>query len=78
MIATASKMEVRVMAQALAPRLLGVEEVAGQLGVPIKTIYVWRTRGKGPRGIRVGKHLRFRQSDIDAWLESQADDRPAA
>ncbi|MBN0039477.1 helix-turn-helix domain-containing protein [Cellulosimicrobium cellulans] len=53
-------------------------EVAGQLGVPVKTIYVWRTRGKGPRGIRVGKHLRYRQSDIDAWLDSQADDLPAA
>ncbi|MDF9877479.1 helix-turn-helix transcriptional regulator [Cellulosimicrobium cellulans] len=65
-------------ANTTAPRLIDPGQLAEQLGVPVKTIYIWRTRGKGPRGIRVGKHLRYRQSDIDAWLDSQADDRPAA
>lgn len=57
--------------------LLGPQDVATQLGVPKATVYAWRTRGEGPRAIRVGKHLRYRQSDIDAWLERQADPVPA-
>jgi excisionase family DNA binding protein len=53
-------------------------ELAAHLNVPIKTIYVWRTNGTGPRGIRVGKHVRYRQADVDAWLDRQADTRRAA
>ncbi len=49
-------------------------EVAAYLGVPIQTMHTWRTKGVGPRGIRVGKYVRYRWSDVDAWLESQADD----
>jgi excisionase family DNA binding protein len=58
--------------------LLTPADVAAQLGVPVKSIYVWRTKGTAPRGIRVGKHLRFRQSDVDAWIEAQADKRESA
>lgn len=50
-----------------------VPEVAAYLGVPVQTLYTWRTKGMGPRGMRVGKHLRYRWSDVDAWLERQAD-----
>jgi len=37
----------------------------------LATLYVWRTRGKGPAAIKVGRHLRYRQSDIDLWLAKQ-------
>ena len=59
-------------------RLEDVAWLAEYLGVPQQTIYRWRTHGDGPRGIKVGRHLRFRRSDVDAWLESQADSRPPA
>lgn len=59
-------------------RLLTPTEVAEQLGVPVKSLYVWRTKNGGPRGIKVGKHLRYRQTDLDAWIESQADKRVSA
>ncbi len=60
-------------------RLLTLPEVADYLGVPEKTIYMWRTRGVGPRGLRVGRHVRFRREDVESWLELQADSpRPAA
>jgi predicted DNA-binding transcriptional regulator AlpA len=39
--------------------LWSVADVATFLGVPKKTIYSWRTTGKGPKGFRVGKHLRW-------------------
>ncbi len=48
-------------------------EVAAYLGVPVQTLYVWRTKGAGPRAVRVGKHLRWRWSDVDEWLDQQAD-----
>ena len=62
----------------MAEPLVGIEVLADELGVPIGTIYAWRHRGLGPRGYRIGKHVRFRRSDIEAWLALQADPRPAA
>ena len=42
------------------------------LGVPEATLAQWRYQGKGPRFFKVGKHVRYRKSDVDAWLEEQA------
>jgi excisionase family DNA binding protein len=47
-------------------------EVAAYLGVPVQTLYVWRTKGEGPPAVRVGRHLRYRWSDVDTWVEQQA------
>ncbi len=52
-------------------------EVAAYVGVPVQTLYVWRTKGIGPRALRVGKYLRYRWTDVEAWLDEQAD-RPGA
>ncbi len=49
-------------------RLLSVQDLADYLGVPVATIYTWRHRGHGPPGFRVGRHLRFRTSDIAHWI----------
>lgn len=37
-------------------RLWTVHDVAKYLGVPVKTLYEWRTRDYGPKGRRVGRH----------------------
>jgi excisionase family DNA binding protein len=50
-------------------RLLSVAEVASYLGVPVKTLYQWRHKGVGPRAMRVGRHLRYRRSELDRWLD---------
>lgn len=52
---------------------IGVEDLAAELGVPVRTIYTWRAKGRGPRAGTFGKHLRFRRRDVDAWIESQMD-----
>lgn len=52
-------------------RLLTVEDLAEYLNVPIATIYAWRYRGKGPKGFRVGRHLRFREGDVERRLSDQ-------
>lgn len=53
-------------------RLWTPQEVAAYLSVPVRTLYAWRCRGEGPPGRRVGKHLRYRRADVDAWLERQS------
>jgi len=55
-------------------RLLTVEEVAEWLGVPVGTIYAWRYRGCGPVSYKVGRHVRFRREDVEAWLVDQRSD----
>jgi excisionase family DNA binding protein len=60
----------------LAPTdLLSPSELAGYLGVPVKTIYQWHHRGSGPRYLKVGRHVRYRRSDVELWLESCEVDR---
>ena len=48
-------------------------ELAEYLGLPVSTIYDWRSNGKGPVGHRFGKHVKFAVSDVAAWVEAQRD-----
>ena len=52
---------------------IGIEQLAKELGVPVRTIYAWRTKRTGPRGATFGKHVRFRRSDVEQWIEAQSD-----
>ena len=51
--------------------LIDVAELAAYLGVPVSTIYDWRTHGKGPTAYRFGKHLKFAVSDVQKWVAGQ-------
>lgn len=51
--------------------LWDVHELADYLGVPVSTVYDWRTRGKGPAAYRFGKHLKFAVSDVRTWVAEQ-------
>jgi excisionase family DNA binding protein len=53
--------------------LMSPHEVASYLGVPLRTVYRWRTHGEGPRGYRVGRHVRYRIDDVERWLEHHRD-----
>jgi excisionase family DNA binding protein len=50
--------------------ILDINEVSEQLKVPKKTIYKWIREKKIPC-LKLGKHLRFIESDIDQWLRSK-------
>ncbi len=50
--------------------VITIEELARQLDIPKTTLYGWRYKGKGPRSHRVGKHLRYRWSDVLSWLDA--------
>lgn len=58
-------------------KLLTPEEAANVLGVPLTTLYQWRHRRRGPRSIKVGRHLRYRPADIEAYLDAQTQDAGA-
>ena len=50
---------------------LTTEELADYLKVSPSTVYDWRTNRTGPKAYRIGKHTRYRASDVEAWLEKQ-------
>ena len=57
-------------------RLMTLLEVSQLLGVPVATLYGWRQRAEGPTGYRIGRHVRYRRAAVEAWIETQADQRP--
>jgi excisionase family DNA binding protein len=52
-------------------RLLTIEELSETLQVPVRTLYDWRQKGTGPVSILAGRSLRYRPSDVAAWLDEQ-------
>jgi excisionase family DNA binding protein len=54
--------------------VITLSQLAAQLGVSVQTLYDLRSQGRGPRGFRVGRELRFRVSEIDAWLARMESD----
>jgi excisionase family DNA binding protein len=54
--------------------LLTTKEVARLLKLSPKTIQLMRHEGRGPRFIRIGSSVRYRQEDIEAWLASIAEE----
>jgi len=58
---------------------LGPEELAARYDIPIKTTYVWNSKGTGPRYARFGRHVRYALRDVEAWEQQQyGEPRPAA
>lgn len=49
-------------------QLLTIHEVSDLLKVPVSTLYRWRSRGEGPDGMRLGRHLRYASIDLERWL----------
>lgn len=49
-------------------RLLTVNDVAALLQLRPSTIYSWAQEGSIP-SLKIGRAIRFRTSDIDAWLD---------
>lgn len=58
-------------------RLWTAQEVADYLRVSVQQIHTWRYLGRGPRAMKAGRNLRFRQSDVDAWLSEHQDEGAA-
>jgi excisionase family DNA binding protein len=57
-------------------RLMTIDEVAEYTQLPKNTLYKMRSQGTGPRAARLGKHLRYRKTDVDVWITAHLDDAP--
>ena len=53
-------------------RLLTPLEVAETLKVPVGTLAQWRYRRIGPPYMRIGRHVRYRAQELEAWIRRQA------
>lgn len=49
-------------------RLLIPQEVSVWLGISLSSLSYYRHLDKGPRFIRVGKHVRYHPKDVEAFL----------
>lgn len=57
--------------------LMRRKAAAARLGLRPQTLAAWASRGEGPPFVKVGRSVRYRKSDLDAWLASRTV-RPAA
>jgi hypothetical protein len=39
--------------------------------IAVLTLSDWRTKGIGPAYVKVGRLIRYRIADLDAWLDSR-------
>ena len=51
---------------------LSFEDIARELGVPVRTVYFLNQKGLGPKTLKVGRAFRVSQSDFDSWREGNS------
>ena len=50
--------------------LLTTDEVATYFRTVPGTVRYWRHVGKGPRSLKVGRRVLYRESDVKAWADA--------
>lgn len=54
-----------------ADEFVPMKQLSAELGVARSTFYRWTKTGKGPKAYKFGtQSLRFRRSDVEAWIAS--------
>lgn len=72
MDASFTDQEIPVVGPLLEEPLLTADDVARVLRVPRSSVYDYARRSRHPLpSMRVGRHLRFYRSEIEAWLLEQ-------
>ncbi|MDH2389742.1 helix-turn-helix domain-containing protein [Streptomyces sp. HNM0663] len=62
------------VARTLPDRYLTPDDLVELFELPsVETVYQWRRKRIGPRGFRVGRHLRYDPEDVRAWVSSLVD-----
>ena len=52
--------------------LLTTEEAARYLRLSPRTLERYRVTGEGPRFLKIGRRVLYRQSDLDEWLKNKS------
>ncbi|WP_082680894.1 helix-turn-helix transcriptional regulator [Mycolicibacterium novocastrense] len=59
-------------------RWLSRRELADRLGLPAKTLAQWASKGTGPIYARMGRHVRYRLSDVLEWEAARVEEQHEA
>ena len=51
---------------------LDTHEAANRTGLSASTLRKLRLTGRGPKFLKLGRSVRYRETDIEAWLEARA------
>lgn len=51
-------------------KLLNVDEVSNYLNIPKGTLANWRAKGYGPEFLKIGRHIFYRESDLEKFIDS--------
>jgi predicted DNA-binding transcriptional regulator AlpA len=54
--------------------LLSPRELFARFKIPLSTSAAWRCLGKGPKYVKLQKSVRYRLSDVRAWLDANTHD----
>jgi excisionase family DNA binding protein len=57
--------------------LLTPNRLADRLGISPRTLQDWRSRKVGPPWIRVGRVIRYREEDVNEWIEKRTEEGQA-
>ena len=68
---------------AIVERLLGTKEVSHLTGLAVQSLNAMRCQGRGPKFIRLGRKIAYRETAIREWLDantmaSTSEKRPTA
>ncbi len=67
-----SPVEVREAPARIPSDLVDEVALAARLGVSRSTLQSWRYSSRGPRFIKVGRLIRYRNADVEAYLRANA------
>jgi predicted DNA-binding transcriptional regulator AlpA len=59
------------LALATSSPLIDEKQLCAELGISSVTATKWRAKAAGPPFIKVGRLVRYRRADVDAWLASR-------
>ena len=60
------------------PLVVDEDDAAAQLGVSPRTMQRWRTEGRGPSFVRLGKLTKYRPGDLEEFVRAGVVPREAA
>ena len=52
-------------------RCIGEHKLSAMTALSVLTLRKWRSQGRGPRFLKLGGAVRYRLSDVEAWISAQ-------
>ena len=63
-----------IQQETLTTKLWSTKDVAEYLGVPVSTIYQWRSKRYGPTGRRIGRYVKYVPEEVRSWASNQPEE----